>query len=89
MTIGIQLRHGKRDVDECSTFAPKWEAHRLFVVICGSTTRPDDARVGAQHAVDVGPDLDHGCVQRGADDRGAVIRSVAPMVVVWPSAVGR
>ena len=37
----------------------------------------DDARVGAHDAVDVGPDLDRGRVERGADQRGGVVGAAA------------
>ena len=33
----------------------------------------DDARIGGEHAVDVGPDLDRLRLQRGADQRRAVV----------------
>src|SRR5215831_2315789 len=40
--------------------------------------RRHELGVGAQHAVDVRPDLDEVGVHRGADDRRAVVRAVPP-----------
>ena len=40
--------------------------------------RGDDARVGAQHAVHVGPDLNLARADAGADERTRIIRAAAP-----------
>ena len=38
----------------------------------------DHARIGGQHAVDVGPDLDLVDVEAGAEDRGRIVGAAAP-----------
>ena len=45
-----------------------------------ATARPrpgDDARIGGEHAVDVGPDLDLAARQAGAEERRGVVRPAA------------
>ena len=55
------------------------ELHRLLVRhLRQHERRRHDPRIGAQHAVHVGPDLDERRADGGADDRRAVIRSVPP-----------
>ena len=73
------LRDGGRDGGRVQHLgAEVRQLHRLFV---GHRRQHERCRhhpwVGAQHAVDVGPDLDDRCAERRADDRGAVVRSVA------------
>ena len=54
------------------------QLHRLFVGhLRQHERRRHDPRIGAQDAVDVGPDFDHRRADRGADDRRAVVGSVA------------
>jgi len=54
------------------------QLHRLFV---GHLRQHEggrhDAGIGAEHAVDVGPDLDRRRAERGPDDRGAIVGAVA------------
>ena len=91
MNTGMPSRTAGAIVFGCSTFAPNdassdASSNRICSISCASF---HDARIGGQHAVDIGPDLDRLGVQRGAEQRRAVVRAAAAERRRDPAAVSR
>ena len=77
---GMPSRTAGAIVFGCSTFAPNDASSDASSNAICSIRRADrnDARIGGEHAVDVGPDLDRVGAHRGADERRAVVAPAAP-----------
>ena len=75
MRTGMFFATAGRIVLGCSTLAPKYASSDASANdSCGTSTRiGDDARIGREHAVHVGPDLDLADVEARAEDRGRVV----------------
>ena len=66
---GGRMEHFGAEVGQFGGFG---EGNRLDAMAAGQ-----DGRIGGEHAVDVGPDLDFFGLDAGADDRGGEVRSAA------------
>ena len=66
---GRRMQHLRAEVGQLRGFGERQMRHDLRVL--------DDARIGGEHAVDVGPDLDLRRAEAGADDGRRKIRAAA------------
>ena len=80
MRTGMLRSTAGRIVLGCSTLAPKYASSAASANDSCGTRRGDgdDARIGGEHAVHVGPDLNLARIDAGADDRAGIIRPTAP-----------
>ena len=80
MRTGMLRSTAGRIVLGCSTLAPKYASSAASANDSCGTRRGerDDARIGAEHAVHVGPDLNLARADAGADERAGIIRAAAP-----------
>ena len=79
MKTGMPSLHRRRDRVRMQNFRAKRRKLGRFIEpdLLDQQRAVYDARIRREHSVDVGPDLDRIGVQRGADQRSAIVRSAA------------